>query len=454
MIHTDILDLVGNTPLLRLGTIPREGDAEIIVKLESFNPGGSVKDRIAVRIVDDAEEKGLLKPGGTVVEATSGNTGAGLALVCLRRGYRAILVMPDKMSQEKIRYLKALGAQVVITPTAVPPDDPRSYYSVSSRIAESTPNAILANQYFNPVNPETHYRSTGPEIWEQTDGKLDYFVTGMGTGGTITGTARFLKEMNPGIQIVGADIEGSILEEYFRTGEIGDSHPYLVEGIGEDMVPGTLSMDNIDDIITVSDRDSFIMARRLMREEGLFVGGSSGTAVAVAAQLASRIGADKRIVVLIPDHGDRYLSTFHGDEWMIEMGFMDPDSLTTAEVLAAKPNAPTGLVQATPDETVREALERMRGTGVSQVPVIDRGRAVGSLEEALVMGCVLDNASILEERVSTVMGDAFPEVASTEPAESVLHHLSERRAAVLVKASGNEFSGILTRFDFLKFIHA
>ncbi len=324
MIHSNILDLVGNTPLVRLSRIPEPGSAEIVAKIESFNPGGSVKDRIAIRMIEDAEATGRLEPGGTVVEATSGNTGVGLALVCQQKGYRCICVMPDKMSREKILDLEALGTKVVITPTAVGPDDPQSYYSVSRRIVEETPGAILANQYFNPMNPLAHYESTGPEIWEQTEGKIDWFLAGMGTGGTISGCAKYLKEQNPDIKVIGVDIEGSLLEHYFRTGEMGDSHSYLIEGIGEDLIPDSLSFDHIDDVITVGDHESFLMARRLSREEGLFVGGSCGTALVAALQVAKRADRGDRIVVLFPDHGNRYLSTFHGDDWMSEHGFADP----------------------------------------------------------------------------------------------------------------------------------
>ncbi len=453
MIHSHILDLVANTPLVRLARIPETGMAEIVVKLESFNPGGSVKDRIAIRMIADAEDRGDLKPGGTVVEATSGNTGAGLALVCQQKKYRCICVMPDKMSQEKIRYLKALGAQVVTTPTAVEPDDPKSYYSVSRRLAEETPNAILANQYFNPINPLTHYESTGPELWEQTDGKIDWFVAGMGTGGTISGVAKYLKEKNPNVKIVGADIEGSLLEHYFRTGEMGDVHPYLIEGIGEDMIPGSLSFDNIDDVITISDRESFLVARRLSREEGLFVGGSCGTAVAAALRVAREADPSDRVVVLLPDHGNRYLSTFHSDEWMLERGFLDPKAMSIGDVLAHKPEGPRALVDTTPDEMLRAALERMSDENVSQVPVMSGGDCVGSLEDRDAMGRVMQDATLLDGNVEAVMGEAFPVVSTEEPMASAIEHLSRKRAAVLVRDDSG-ISGVLTRFDFLQYIHA
>jgi cystathionine beta-synthase len=451
MIHSSVLDLIGNTPLVRLNRIPDRDCAEIVVKIESFNPGGSVKDRIGIRIIEDAERSGRLKPGGIVVEATSGNTGAGLALAAIQKGYRAIFVMPDKMSEEKVRYLKALGAQVLSCPTAVDPEDPRSYYSVSRRIAAETPNAVLANQYYNPVNPQTHYETTGPEIWEQTEGKLDFFVAGMGTGGTISGTGRFLKERDPRIRVIGVDVEGSILRHFFETGEMSPAHTYLVEGVGEDFIPGTTDFSVVDEIVTIGDRDSFVMARRLSREEGIFVGGSCGSAVAGAMQIARREGPGKRLVVLLPDHGNRYLSTFHSDEWMLERGLLDPASVTVGDVLRRKPPGPATLVAASPGETVRTALERMRERDVSQMPVLDGTRSVGSLEDGPVMSRVLENAALLDASVESVMGAPYPVVRPDEPMNAALSPLSQRRAAVLVADNG-DIRGILTRFDFLRFL--
>jgi cystathionine beta-synthase len=452
MIHASILETIGNTPLVRLNKIPGPDCAELVVKIEFFNPGGSVKDRIGYRIIEDAEKKGLLRPGGVVVEATSGNTGAGLAIACAIKGYRAIFVLPDKQSQEKIRYLKALGAQVVVCPTAVEPDDPRSYYSVSRRLAKETPNAILANQYHNPVNPQSHYESTGPEIWEQTEGKLDFFVCGLGTGGTVSGTGRYLKEKNPNIKIVGVDIEGSILHHFYCTGEMIEAQQYLIEGIGEDFIPGTMDMSVIDEVVTVGDRESFMMARRLAREEGIYAGGSSGSALAGAMVIARREGPGKRIVCLLPDHGDRYLSRFWSDEWMMDKGFVDPKSLRVADVLRQKPSGPSGLVSVSPEDFVRAALETMRSKDVSQVPVLEGSRSVGSLEDGALMTRVLEDSGLLQQKVSRVMGPPFPVVGANDPLDEALRPLARKQSAVLVMDDGS-ITGILTRFDFLKFIH-
>jgi cystathionine beta-synthase len=325
-IYKNILETIGNTPLVRLNRIAEGLQPRILAKVESFNPGGSVKDRIGAYIIERAEKAGLLEPGGTVVESTSGNTGCGLALAASVRGYRTIFTMPDKMSQEKVNILKAYGAEVIVTPTDVPPDSPESYYEVAKRIVRETPGAFHANQYFNPHNPEIHELTTGPEIWEATDGQIDAFVAGIGTGGTISGTGRFLKTKNPRIRIIGADPEGSILKEQFETGSHAPARGYLVEGIGEDMIPGTVDFHVIDEIMQIGDRESFQTARRLAREEGIFSGGSAGTAVAVALRVAERMNEGETIVVIIPDTGERYLSKVHNDEWFRNNEMAVPES--------------------------------------------------------------------------------------------------------------------------------
>lgn len=319
----NVLHTIGHTPLVKLNKVTSGIRATVLAKVEFFNPGGSVKDRIGIRMIEDAIQQGTLKPGGTIVESTSGNTGVGLALVAAVMGFKTVFTMPDKMSREKIRLLESLGAEVITTPTAVPPDSPESYYSVAKRIVEKTPNAILANQYFNNLNPQAHYETTGPEIWEDTGGMIDVFVGGIGTGGTVSGIGRYLKEKNPDVRIIAVDPVGSVFKEYFYTRKIGESHTYLVEGIGEDLIPDTFQVEYIDDVMSVGDKESFLMARRLSREEGLIVGGSSGSAVHVALQAAETLDENSVVVVLLPDTGERYLSKFHSDEWMREQHMLD-----------------------------------------------------------------------------------------------------------------------------------
>ena len=360
-----ILEAVGNTPLVKLSRLTKDLKADVLAKVEFLNPGGSVKDRIAFSIIDAAEKDGSLKPGGTIVESTSGNTGAGLALVAALRGYKAIFTMPDKMSAEKVRMLKAYGADVIVTPTAVPPESPESYYSVAKKIVKEIPNAILANQYFNPKNPETHYQTTGPEIWEQTGGKIDYFVASLGTGGTISGCGKYLKEKNPALKVIGADPIGSILKEYFYTRKMTEAAPYKVEGIGEDILPGTLHFEYIDEIIDVSDKASFNMARRVAREEGMFIGGSAGTAMHAALKVAKELPEGKVVVVILPDHGDRYLTTFYSDDWMQENRFFDFEKVSLKKVLEVKPGELPPVISVTPDDLVRVALDKIKEFHIS-----------------------------------------------------------------------------------------
>jgi cystathionine beta-synthase len=446
-----ILETVGKTPLIKLNAISREVEATILAKIELFNPGGSIKDRIAVSIVESAEKQGRLKPGGTIVEATSGNTGAGLALVAALKGYKAVFTMPDKMSTEKVRLLKAYGADVITTPTAVPPDSPESNYEVAKKIVRETPNALLANQYFNEENPETHYRTTGPEIWEQTNGKIEYFVTGVGTGGTISGVGKFLKEKNPNIKVIGADPAGSIIREYFYTKKLGTATPYKVEGIGEDIIPGTLHFEYIDEIHTVTDKESFNMARRISREEGIFVGGSSGTAACVALKIAKDLPADKVVVVIFPDTGERYLSKFYSDEWMKENRFFDLERVSLKRVLEVKSSPLPTVISVAPADTVRIALEKMKEYNISQLPVMENGRSVGSLEEGEVMGQVIEDNTLIDSPVKKIMQESFPVISHESSVDQAKSLLAHRYPAVLIEEM-DKIVGIITKSDVLEFI--
>ena len=450
-IFENIIGTIGNTPLVKLNRVTSGIDATVLVKVEFFNPGGSVKDRIGITIIEDAEKTGRLKPGGTIVEATSGNTGAGLAMVAALKGYKAIFTMPDKMSQEKVRHLRAFGAQVIVTPTAVAADSPESYYSVAKKIVEETPNAILANQYFNPVNPESHYRSTGPEIWNQTDGKVDYFVAGLGTGGTISGTGKFLKEQNLDVKVVGVDPVGSILKDYFDTKKMTEAKPYKVEGVGEDIIPGTTQFEYIDEVVKVSDKESFNMARRVAREEGIFIGGSCGLAVAGALKVAKNLAKNKLMVVLLPDSGAKYLTTFYSDDWMRENRFLDPTTASLDRALAAKKSNLPVLIAAAPKDTVRQALNTMKQNIISQLPVLDNGRSIGHLEEGEVMSRVINDNSLLDQPVQEIMQDGLPVIGFDKSIKTARNFLSKECPAVLVERHGT-LVGIITKSDLLEFI--
>ena len=449
--YNNILETVGNTPLIRLNRVARGIKPLLLAKMEYFNPGGSVKDRIAISMIEEAEKDGRLKPGGTIVESTSGNTGAGLALVAALKGYKAIFTMPDKMSTEKVRNLRAFGAEVIITPTAVPPDSPESYYSVAKKIVEETPNAILANQYFNPVNPESHYKTTGPEIWEQTGGKIDYFVAGMGTGGTISGVGKYLKEKNPKVKIIGVDPVGSILKEYFHTKKMIEAKPYKVEGVGEDIIPGTTHFEFIDEVITVSDKESFNMARRLAREEGLFVGGSSGMAAFGALKAAKEIEKDKMMVVLLPDSGVKYLTTFYSDDWMRENRFLDLEAISLDKALSVKTSVIDGVISVSPNETVRKAIQKMKENDISQIPVLENGNSVGRLEDSEITGRAINDHSILDCPVKDVMLDSLPVINKNQKIEQAKNYLAKQFSAVLIEENG-KIIGIITKSDLLEFI--
>lgn len=447
-----ILGTVGNTPLVKLNKICKGYKGHFFAKVEFFNPGGSVKDRIGLAIIEEAETEGRLRPGGTVVEATAGNTGMGLAIAAAIKGYRTVFTMPDKMSIEKIRLLRAFGAEVIVTPTAVPHDAPESYTEVAKRIVRETPNSILANQYYNPKNPEAHYKTTGPEIWEQTGGQINYFVCGIGTGGTISGVGKYLKEKNPAIKIIGVDPKGSILREFFYT-----KHPememktYKVEGIGQDWIPGTVNFEYIDDIVEVTDRESFLMARRLTRDEGMLVGGSSGAATAGALKYADRMQQDEVMVVLIPDTGERYLTKIYNDDWMRESGFLVPERVTVRYVLQNKAKDIPPIIAVDPATTVRTSLDLFKEHGVSQIPVIEKGRAVGTLVDNAVMSAVLEDASLVDAPVSKVMEEPYPSIGAASPIEHAIDHLKARDSAVLIEEN-HKIIGILTRYDVIEFM--
>ncbi len=456
---TSILDTIGNTPLVRLNRVASAlANCTVLAKVEFFNPAGSIKDRIGAAIIENAESEGRLRPGGTVVEATSGNTGAGLAIAAAVKGYRCVFVMPDKMSEEKVRFLRAFGARVIITPTAVPPDDPRSYYSVARRLVAETPNSVLANQYYNPANPEAHYRTTGPEIWEATAGGIDALVLGMGTGGTLTGTGRYLKEQKPAVKLVGVDVVGSLLYETWKLGR-APAEPYLktykVEGIGEDFVPGTLDLSLVDEVVQVDDRESFLMARRLVRDEGIFAGGSSGSAVAglLKSEIVRSLKPGSLVVVLLPDSGDRYLSKIFDDNWMRENGFLEPERAgsSVADILGSKTSST--LITATPEDRMIDVVERMKRHDVSQLPVLDRsGALIGAVSEIDLLDHLLhaDHVHDPEETIALMVN---PNVITVSPDTKIdqVQTVLERGKIVAV-TEGKRPVGILTKIDLIDYL--
>jgi cystathionine beta-synthase len=446
------LDALGDTPLVRLRAITRGVKPTIVAKLEMLNPGGSVKDRIGLRMIEAAERDGLLKPGGTIVEPTSGNTGHGLAIAAAIRGYKCIFVMPDKMSQEKVALLRAYGAEVVITPTAVPPDSPESYYRVADRLTEEIPGAFQPNQYYNQENPRAHYETTGPEIWRQTDGRIDVLVVGVGTGGTITGIARYLKEKKPSVMVVGADPEGSL----FSASPGEEARPYLTEGIGEDFWPATLDPTVVDRWVRVSDRDSLLTARAITRQEGILVGGSSGTAMFAALEVARDLPDDALVVVLFPDTGRNYLSKLYSDSWMLQYGLLDrPEVIRVEEVLAARRGPMPTLVTIGAREKVRQAVDRLQEFGISQAPVVrdesqEVSAFVGSVREASLLDRIFRDPDSLQADVAEVMAPPFPMVEFDAPLEMAFAELQTGPAVIVAKMG--EALGILTRADLLEFL--
>ena len=451
-IADSLLDLVGNTPMVRMGRVGRDLECDLVAKVEMFNPGGSVKDRPAIAMIDAAEREGLLQPGGTIVEPTSGNTGVGLAIVAAQRGYQCIFVMSDKMSPEKVSLLRAYGAEVVVCPTAVPPDHPDSYYSVADRLTRETPNAFRPDQYSNPNNPAEHERSTGPEIWRQTAGRITHFVAGIGTGGTITGIARYLKRMNPDVQIIGADPEGSVYSG-------GTGRPYLVEGVGEDFWPTTFDPSLVDRTVMVSDADSFATARRVTREEGLLIGGSCGTAVHAALVVGEELGPEALVTVLLPDSGRGYLSKIYNDDWMMDFGFIRCGGDCAGDVLAAKTGGMPDLVLVTPDEPARRAWSLMHDLGVSQVVVsvskdapLAAKEVSGMLDELSLMDLAFRDSAALDRPVREVMSPAMPMIGVGEPVAKVVEQLDG--SSTLLVLDGGHPVGLLSRSDVLGYLAA
>lgn len=455
-VFNNILGAMGNTPLVKLERIGRDLPVPLYAKLEFMNPGGSVKDRVGANIIEQAEKRGELKPGGTVVEATSGNTGVGLAIAAALKGYKTIFVMPDKMSNEKILLLRAYGAKVVITPTAVEPTDPRSYYEVAKKFVRETPNAILANQYHNPDNPMTHELSTGPEIWEQTEGKVTDVIIGIGTGGTLTGVGRYLKSKNPKIKIIGVDIEGSILTEIWQNKGVipPGAYPktYKVEGIGEDFLPSTMDINYIDAIERAGDRESFLWARALVRQEGIFAGGSSGSAIAGAIKYCKKLTPDRLPVVILPDSGSRYLSKFYDDKWMREFGFLSMEFGETAlgDLLLAKPNKQ--LLSATMGDSIRKVVNIMHQNAVSQMPVVDKeGNLQGLIEEVDLLTHLLDKH---EHSNDEAVDSLVQKPSAVFPPETLLEEAMPFLAAglALLVVENNKPIGILTKIDVLDYV--
>ena len=447
----NILEAIGNTPLVRLNRVAKGLPAEVYVKADYLNPGGSVKDRIAVWMIDEAERKGLLKPGGTIVEGTSGNTGMALALVAAIRGYKVVFTITDKQSREKIDQLKAFGAEVIVCPTAVEPEDPRSYYSVAKKLAREIPNAYYPNQYENQANPEAHYRTTGPEIWKDSEGKITHFVCGLGTGGTPSGAGRYLKEHNPKVKVIGVDPFGSLYYEYAKTGNIGKARTYVVEGIGEDILPSTMDFSVLDDVIQVNDEECFLWARRLAKREGIFTGGSGGGCISAALRVAKDCQKGDFVVAFRPDAGGRYLSKIYNDSWMRELGYADSEvTLTAGDVIRVKrQNGKTrDLIVVGPNRTVFHALQTMQQQDISQLPVFEDDRSVGTVFEDQILNLALQGKDLRKLILREVMGAPLPQVPSNAPVERVTHLLSHESPAVFVEMEAGNLE-VLTKFDLM-----
>ena len=449
--YNSVLELIGWTPMVRLTSVTDGSPTPVYAKCEFFGPGGSIKDRIGLAMIEAAEADGTLKPGGTIVEATGGNTGLALAMAASLKGYRCICTMPDKMSSEKVKLLRAFGAEVVITPTAVPPDHPDHYLVKARSIAAETPGAVMANQFYNQANPNAHYETTGHEIWEQSEGRVTHFVASAGTGGTITGVGRYLKEKNPGVTIVGVDPEGSMIAPFFNTGEHIEGHPYKVEGIGNDKIPGTLDLGVVDEYLSFGDGPAFRMARRVSREEGLFAGGSAGLLVHAAIDVAKRIhDPDAFVVTLVCDWGERYLSKTYDDDWMRENGFLErPKRNTVLESLETKDGRIGALVTVEPTTPVRIALSAITAHDIGQLPVVRNETCIGSVTEGRLMAQVIEDPTLLDKPVESIMGAPFPVLDGHVDADEVRPLLARDNAACLVR-DGGALVGIVTRYDLVR----
>lgn len=447
----NILETIGNTPLVKMNTMVKDVDALVLAKYETFNPGNSVKDRMALRMIEDAEADGRLQPGGTIIEGTSGNTGMGLALVAIVKGYKLICVMADKQSKEKMDILRAVGAKVMVCPTNVEPDDPRSYYSVSKRLAEETPNSWYVNQYDNPSNAQAHYESTGPEIWEQTDGKVTHFIVGVGTGGTISGVGKYLKEQNPNVKIWGIDTYGSVFKKYHETGIFDENeiYSYITEGIGEDILPKNVDFSVIDGFTKVTDKDAAVYTQRLAKEEGMFLGNSAGAAIKGLLQLKEHFTKDDVVVILFHDHGSRYVGKMFNDDWMRERGFLDEEVYTADDLVKSHIEKP--LITVKTEELVSHAIEHMRKFQISQIPVVDSEGFVGSVDESALFSAFLEDKNMDSTPIKDVMKDPYPIVTAKTSLDEISKLIKNGNPAVLV-ALENGTHHIITKYDVISHI--
>ena len=447
-VYGNILETIGNTPLVRINKLTSGISATVLAKVETTNPGNSVKDRMALKMIEDAEKAGIIKPGATIIEGTSGNTGMGLALACIIKGYKLVCVLNDKQSKEKMDILRAVGSEVVVCPTAVEPSDPRSYYSVSRRLAAETPNSWYVNQYDNLSNREAHYESTGPEIWEQTDGKITHFVVGVGTGGTISGVGKYLKEKNPNIKIWGIDTYGSVFKKYKETGIFDENeiYPYITEGIGEDILPANVDFDVIDAFEKVTDKEAAVYTRKLAREEGIFVGNSAGAAIKGVLQLQDQLTADDVVVVLFHDHGSRYVGKIFNDDWMRERGFLEEEYKTAGELVAK--NADSPLVTVFAEELVSHAIAKMRKFSISQIPVLKDNTFVGSIDDSHVYQLLVEDPSLRDSPISSIMGAPFPVVNHSAHLDDLCKLINKDTPAVLVELPQGGHH-IVTRYDII-----